>query len=117
MRIRHSMAHNTAGIHFRNVNNRVVLLIDQLAKTFADSMTISEPLERDRRARSSWALENGTAPSGNKLEDTSDSTFWNKACHCHIRVRVPRKPSSVALASDTIKRVFRNLLENFQMTT
>jgi hypothetical protein len=103
------MAHNTAGIHFGNVNNRVVLLIDQLTKTFADSMTISEPLERGGRARSLWALENGTAPTSNKLEDISDSTFWNKACHCHIRVRVPREPSSVVLASATIKRVFRNV--------
>jgi hypothetical protein len=93
---------NTAGIHFGNVNNCVVLLIDQLTKTFADSMTISEPLERDGRARSLWTQENGTAPSGNKLEDISDSTFWNKACHFHVRVRVPREPSSVVLASDTI---------------
>ncbi|KAJ8579921.1 hypothetical protein M405DRAFT_835234 [Rhizopogon salebrosus TDB-379] len=98
----HSMAHNTARIHFGNVNNRVVLLIDQLAKTFADSMTISETLERDGRARSLWAMENGTAPTGNKLKDISDSTFWNGACHFHIRVRVPREPSSVVLAPDTI---------------
>ncbi|KAJ8587628.1 hypothetical protein M405DRAFT_821319, partial [Rhizopogon salebrosus TDB-379] len=74
------MAHNTVGIHFGNVNNRAVLLIDQLTKTFADSMTISEPLERDRRARS----------FGNKLEDIGDGTFWNQACHFRIRVRVPR---------------------------
>ncbi|KAJ8588349.1 hypothetical protein M405DRAFT_842587 [Rhizopogon salebrosus TDB-379] len=46
---------------------------------FANSMTISEPLERDGTGRSLWALESGTAPSGDKLEDISDNTFWNKA--------------------------------------